>query len=77
MDQSNSFEANRSSAILEILRLLWNTELYFRIYKSLLPLPVLNQTNPVHASSRFFKIHFNIILPSTSSSNPASSSPLQ
>jgi hypothetical protein len=33
MDQSPSWEANRSSATQEITYILWNLEVHYRIYK--------------------------------------------
>jgi len=37
-----------------------------RVHNSLPPVPILSKINPVHAlSSIYFKLHFNIILPST------------
>jgi len=43
------------------------SKVHYSIYKTFPLVPPLSQINPVHAiSSYFFKIHFNIIFPSTS-----------
>ena len=67
IEQSPSWEVNRSSANQKISSILWNPKVQYYIPKCPPPSPILRQSNPVHASpSNFFEIHFNIIDPSVS-----------
>ena len=69
MEQSPSWEANRFSASQEIPNISWKPKVHYCIYKCHPPAPILSQLDSVHiTTSRFLKIHLNIILPSTSGS---------
>ena len=66
MQQSPSWEATPFSASQEILHILWNPKVHYRIRKCSRLLPILRQIDLVCvSSSHFLKIHLNIILPYT------------
>jgi hypothetical protein len=89
MQQSRSREANRFAASQKIPRILWNTEVHYRIHKLPPTAPILSQLDKVHTPTpHFVKIHLNIIFLSASGStqwslslrfprqNPVHASPL-
>jgi hypothetical protein len=64
--EHSPLEANRFSASQEIPRILWNPKIHYHIYKSLPPVHILSQMDPIHGPpSHLLKNHFNIIRPSS------------
>jgi hypothetical protein len=48
MGQSPSWGGNRSSATQEILRIIWNSDVHYRIDNSTQPVSILSQIDPFH-----------------------------
>jgi hypothetical protein len=61
-----SWKSASCAATQEFPNILRNPQLHYRVHKSPLPVPILNQINPVHTIESYYStIHFNIIHPST------------
>jgi hypothetical protein len=66
MEQSPSWEANRSSTSKEISRILWKASVHYRIHMRSPYLLILSHSHSVHATPfHFLKIHFKVIFSST------------
>ena len=65
-EQSPFREANRSSTSQQILRILWDPKVHHRVHKRPQTInPGPNKLQSLLLLSRFFKVRFNIILPSS------------
>jgi hypothetical protein len=64
MELSPTWAVTNRSGTQEILNILWNNEVYYRVQKSPPLVTILIQMNIVHTTpTHFNRIYFNIILP--------------
>jgi hypothetical protein len=62
MNLNSSWKSNSSHVSREISHIFWNMKVHDCIHKSLPPVPILNQSSLVHASSfSFMEFHFKVI----------------
>ena len=54
MEQSPPSEAYSSLASQEIPYIVWNPKINYRIHTLPLLIPILNQTNPIHALGQIY-----------------------
>jgi hypothetical protein len=67
MELSTTGEASGCAVTREHPSILWNPNIYYRIHKGPLLVPILSQTNPIHTTLFYLsKIHLNIIHTPTS-----------